>query len=320
MGDVVLLPPHLREYPAPALPDGFGPRLTEIVRTLYENGHSSESPEEPIIIGSAALHHYMQQTEGATPNWRPDDLDVAVWTRRSQVREHLQRYREAFPEAKVTRVSFNRGLLERDPSLQAWAQDPEMDAIRARVIPQLAQQCARMHGLAYVLDRAEDHYLAKAAELDEQIHFLERVVTDYEAFQQLRTERREEFAELLGKQCPLTRSEEQFDDVVMWVLTLHFPSYPRKVQLVGIYPTIGFCMSECLERITDKPASVRMRFADNPVCSRIRFMMDERTREVIRTRTALSTEVCASRREKYEARGWRYLEEAAEAEQMEQIE
>ena len=100
------------------------------------------------------------------------------------------------------------------------------------------------------------------------------------------------------------RESEKFHESIWWVVTLDVPEMDVPVQFVGIRANANRLSAE-LEKITDQPASVRLRLAQLPGESDA-FELSPRTATVVHTLRARRKEVCAEREAKYEERGWTY--------------
>ncbi len=113
------------------------------------------------------------------------------------------------------------------------------------------------------------------------------------------------------RRTPVSGREERFHEAIAATCTLRVPAIPIPVQLVGIELVSSNAQGmpvdllAQLNRITDLPACVTYTVRDH---ERI-FQVPERCIEALTTRRVRAWDVCASRRAKYAARGYTFVEE-----------
>ena len=202
--------------------------------------------QDPIVIGSFALHTYM----GMPTSWSPDDVDIAVsssvntrFCTADDVRREVVRMRELAERdglSRVETVSVNDHLVEKFPELYALVnthETRELQATLERMVPAAVAARAAAAADEEEQDLALQTY---ANTLDADVALVQRAQVSFAAFQELKHRAHQSdrtdphFAALFDVMTARDGFREHFHDSVVFVLTCRFPELFAAAQAVPV--------------------------------------------------------------------------------------
>lgn len=105
------------------------------------------------------------------------------------------------------------------------------------------------------------------------------------------------------------RRDEKFHESIKASAKILVHNLKHPIQYVwiqGLTPDNGCSPEAWLEEITDLPACVNYKV--DPITQKKHFNVPEKAKECLMTRHIHSTDICPSRKEKYEKRGYKFID------------